>query len=81
MATGVDPTIMGTIPGKNNNSTGSGSDKRVAINILQISMTPIAESICEVLDFVAKYNGWKARFWLHREQVVTTDNQKPSERL
>ncbi len=81
MATGVDPTIMGTIPGKNNNSTGSGSDKRVAINILQISMTPIAESICEVLDFVAKYNGWKARFWLHREQVVTTDNIKPSERL
>lgn len=81
MATGVDPTIMGTIPGKNNNSTGSGSDKRVAINILQMAMTPIAESICEVLDFVAKYNGWEARFWLHREQVGTTDNQNPANRL
>lgn len=81
MAVGMDPTILGTIPGKNNASSGSGSDKRVAINILQKALSPIAESVCEVLDFVGQYNGWKETFWLHREQVLTTDNQSPSNRL
>ncbi|HWK58734.1 MAG TPA: hypothetical protein VNQ80_15430 [Parapedobacter sp.] len=59
-ALGVDPTLVGDGPGKKMGG-GSGSDKRVAFNIYVALQQPYRDVILEPLDFIAEYNGWKAK--------------------
>jgi hypothetical protein len=57
----VDPTLFGAGAGKNSQSTGSGSDKRVAWNNYIIMTKPHQDIILKPLHFIAKYNGWADR--------------------
>uniref|UniRef100_F4C2D1 Phage portal protein n=1 Tax=Sphingobacterium sp. (strain 21) TaxID=743722 RepID=F4C2D1_SPHS2 len=60
-ALGVDPTLVGDGPGKKMGG-GSGSDKRVAINIYIGLQQPHRDVILEPLNFIAEFNGWKASY-------------------
>lgn len=53
----LDPTIVGKGPGRGKDA-GSGSDKRVAFNILVALLQPYRDVILEPLYFLADYNGW-----------------------
>lgn len=57
----VDPTLFGAGAGKNSQSSGSGSDKRVAWNNYIIMAKPHQDIILKPLHFIAKYNGWADR--------------------
>lgn len=54
---GIDPSITGAGTGKNF-GTGSGSDKRVATNILISSLRHIQDLILKPFDLMRDYNGW-----------------------
>jgi hypothetical protein len=56
----VDPTLIGNGPGRGNDA-GSGSDKRIAMNIGTALLTPYRNVILEPLKFKAKYDGWTER--------------------
>ncbi|MEM8564942.1 MAG: hypothetical protein AAGF85_00680 [Bacteroidota bacterium] len=60
-AIGIDPNIIGTLPGKE--LAGSGSDKRVAFNIYSDLILPHQQSVLEVLDWINEYNGWGMDFF------------------
>lgn len=57
----VDPTLFGAGAGKNSQSSGSGSDKRVAWNNYILMAKPHQDIILKPLQFIAKYNGWAQR--------------------
>lgn len=60
-ALNVDPTLVGNGPGRGNDS-GSGSDKRIAMNIATAILTPYRNVILEPLKFKAEYDGWTTEF-------------------
>lgn len=60
-ALGVDPSITGFAPGAKMGS-GSGSDKREAFLMYVNLLQTYRDKILEPLNFVAEYNGWKARY-------------------
>lgn len=69
-AFGTDPTIIGAgIPGGKLGS-GSGSDKRVAFNLLQTFMKSNRDISISPLEFVQDYNGWDNTLKLGYENVV-----------
>jgi len=68
----VDPTLVGNGPGRGNDS-GSGSDKRIAMNIATAILTPYRNVILEPLIFKAKYDGWYKRYPNLRFEVVEVD--------
>lgn len=79
----VDPTLFGTGPGKNNQSSGSGSDKRVAFNTYILQQSGMQHVMLKPLHFIAKYNGWSQRltqpgqrlvFWLQNFKVAKLDS-------
>jgi hypothetical protein len=57
----VDPTLVGNGPSRGKDS-GSGSDKRIAMNIQTAILQPCRNVILEPLVFLAKYNGWLDRY-------------------
>jgi hypothetical protein len=57
----MDPTLMGSVPGKNFGS-GSGSDKRVAQNNYVSLATMYVDIILEPIRFIANYNGWTEKY-------------------
>lgn len=57
----MDPTLMGSVPGKNFGS-GSGSDKRVAQNNYVALATMYVDIVLEPIRFVAQYNGWLGKY-------------------
>jgi len=65
----LDPTIVGKGPGRGKDA-GSGSDKRVAFNILVALLQPYRDIILEPLEFVAEYNGWKEKYPMLSFQVL-----------
>lgn len=69
-ALGTDPTLIGAgIPGGKLGS-GSGSDKRVAFNLLQSFMKPNRDITISILEFIADYNGWESTIKFGFENVV-----------
>ncbi|MES2813208.1 MAG: hypothetical protein V4670_12110 [Bacteroidota bacterium] len=57
-ALGVDPTLIGAgIPG-GKLGAGSGSDKRVAFDILNSLYKTNRETTLEIYEFIAQYNNW-----------------------
>jgi hypothetical protein len=60
-ALGLDPTIVGLGPGRDNGSAGSGSDKWAAIKIYLAGLTPMRQTLLDPLEFIFEYNGWKER--------------------
>lgn len=56
----VDPTLVGNGPGRGNDS-GSGSDKRIAMNIATAILTPYRNVMLEPVYIKAKYDGWTER--------------------
>lgn len=83
----VDPTLFGSGPGKNTQSSGSGSDKRVAWNLYDLLQTPIQDLVLSPLDYIADFNGWvkrlrekhdpkgeaEFRFWIKSSLITTLD--------
>lgn len=65
----VDPTLVGNGPGRGNDS-GSGSDKRIAMNIATAILTPYRNVILEPLVFKANYDGWMDKYPGLRFEVV-----------
>lgn len=61
MAMGWDTSIVGRGPGKNNNSSGSGSDKAAALQNYLALTQPHRDLILAPMHFIASYNGWKKR--------------------
>lgn len=57
----IDPTLVGDGPGKKMGS-GSGSDKRVALNIYLALINPHRDILLEPLMFIAQYNGWLEKY-------------------
>lgn len=85
-ALGLDPTLVGNGPGRNNGSAGSGSDKRVARDIYLLNAKADMDVILEPLDVASEYNGWKEKYpkltWWFRNYMIATLNQvSPQNRL
>jgi hypothetical protein len=68
----VDPTLVGNGPGRGKDA-GSGSDKRLAMNIATAILTPYRNVILEPLVFKAKYDGWMETYPGLRFEVVEVD--------
>jgi hypothetical protein len=68
----VDPTLVGNGPGRGNDS-GSGSDKRIAMNIATAILTPYRNVILEPLVFKAHYDGWMDKYPGLRFEVLEVD--------
>ena len=75
-ALGVDPTIVGFAGGSKQGARSGGSDKREAYLIALQMMMPMRDMILEPLEFIAEYNGWKARHpnlrFRFRDTILTT---------
>lgn len=56
-ALGLDSALTGDGPGKGLGG-GSGSDKRIALNIYVALQQPYREVLFEPIYFIAEYNGW-----------------------
>ena len=65
-ALGLDPTIAGMGPGRDNNSAGSGSDKWAAIKMYLAGLHSMRETLLEPIDFIFEYNGWKQQNYVAR---------------
>jgi len=81
-ALGLDPTIAGMGPGRDNASAGSGSDKWAAIKMYLAGLHAMRETLLEPLEFIFEYNGWKEqglvpRFVDHPFFFTTTASEKP----
>jgi hypothetical protein len=69
-AQGVDPSLIGA---------GSGSDKRVAMNILQSLKKTDRETTLEIFEFIKQYNGWPAEITANFENnELTTLDANPT---
>lgn len=69
-AFGTDPTLIGAgIPGGKLGS-GSGSDKRIAFNLLQAFMKSNRDITISILEFIQDYNGWDNTLKFGFENVV-----------
>ncbi|WP_316780378.1 hypothetical protein [Pedobacter antarcticus] len=68
----LDPTIVGNGPGRGKDA-GSGSDKRVAFNILVALLQPYRDVILEPLYFIAEYNGWLKKYPNLRFKVLEVE--------
>lgn len=68
----VDPTLVGNGPGRGQDS-GSGSDKRIAMNIQTAILQPYRNVILEPLYFKAQYDGWTERHKNLRFVVVEVE--------
>ncbi len=73
-ALNVDPTLVGNGPGRGKDA-GSGSDKRIAMNIATAILTPYRNVILEPLELKAMYDGWKDRIKNLFFAVVEVDLQ------
>jgi len=74
----VDPTLVGNGPGRGKDA-GSGSDKRIAMNIATAVLSPFRNVILQPVYFKAKYDGWterieNLRFIVREVDLGTLDN-------
>jgi hypothetical protein len=73
---GVDPTLVGFAGGSKQGERSGGSDKREAYLIALQMLAPFRDMLIEPLEFVAEFNGWKARFpnlrFRFRDTLLTT---------
>jgi hypothetical protein len=78
---------VGQGPGRNSQSAGSGSDKRVAREIYLLNAKVDQDIILEPLNAVVNpFNGWKKRYprmtWWFRNYFLATQNQvSPDNRI
>jgi hypothetical protein len=82
-ALGLDATLIGTVPGKGGMGAGSGSDKRVAMNIAIANSKAEQDIILEVLKFIFRFNGFvnpttglPYTIWFKNYWVTTLDTGK-----
>jgi len=69
-ALGTDPSLIGAgIPGGKMGS-GSGSDKRIAFNLLQSFMKSNRDVTISIIEFIAYYNKWESDLKYGFENVV-----------
>ena len=78
-AIGTDPSLIGAgIPG-GKLGAGSGSDKRVAYDILSALKKTDRESSLEPLEFIQQYNGWDESIMFSYDVVsITTLDKNPT---
>lgn len=79
-AMGVDPSVIGAgIPG-GKLGAGSGSDKRVAFNILQSLKTADRDITLSILEFIQDFNDWdpKIKFAFENIEITTLDKNPTS---
>lgn len=76
---GVDPSLVGISPGKNNTSTGSGSDARVKRTNYLISVRPHGQHLLRMMPPISEVNGWnkdynggKPLHWMFRSLHAAT---------
>ena len=77
---GVDPSVIGAgIPG-GKLGAGSGSDKRVAFNILQSLKTADRDITLSILEFIQDFNDWdpKIKFAFENIEITTLDKNPTS---
>jgi len=74
---GVDPSVFGLSIGKGMGA-GSGSDARVAFNIMDVLSTPEREKLVAPLHLIRDFNGWppELRFFIPGHQIATLDTGK-----
>lgn len=77
LAIGIDATILAAgTPGM---SGGSGSDKRVAWNILSARSKPKRETTLEVFEFIQQYNNWPSELvGAFEDTDITTLDKNPT---
>ena len=88
-ALGLDATLIGTVPGKGMGA-GSGSDKRVAMNIAIANSKAEQDIILEPLNFIFRFNGfinpttglpytiWFKNYWVTTLDTGKETSQKPT---
>jgi hypothetical protein len=77
----MDPALFGIAPGKDRNSAGSGSDKRIAHTHHILDNYVDSEMLLAPLDVVAEVNGWHEKygggqmlkFWFKAYHAATLD--------
>lgn len=81
-ALGLDATLIGTLPGKGQ-SAGSGSDKRVAMNIAIGNAKAEQDILLEALQFIFRFNGFvnpttglPYTIWFKNYWITTLDSGK-----
>lgn len=83
-ALGLDPSILGVIPGKGG-SNRSGSDKREAILMYLSLIQPHVDLILRPYEFIADYNGWNndtqlVKWRFKARKLETLDKITPAKR-
>ena len=72
---GLDPTLVG-FASKEMGSRSGGSDKRESLLIYLSQLDPYRDVLYEPLDFIAEYNGWKAKYpgleFRSKQTILTT---------
>lgn len=79
-AMGVDPSVIGAgIPG-GKLGAGSGSDKRVAFNIMQSLKTADRDVTLSILEFIQEFNKWDdtIQFAFENTEITTLDKNPTS---
>jgi len=80
-AFGVDPTLFGAnfIKGM---GAGSGSDKRIAAELMTLQSKPDQDLILEPLNHIAEVNGWgDISFWFNNYALLTQNNVSLNNRM
>lgn len=75
-ALGMDPTIIGAMPGSKLGS-GSGSDKRVAFNIYLNTVKAHQDLVLEPLTWIAQYNEWPDYKFKFKNQLESNSDVSP----
>jgi hypothetical protein len=72
---GLDPTLVG-FASKEMGSRSGGSDKRESLLIYLSQLDPYRDVLYEPLDFIAEFNGWKAKYpgleFRSKQTILTT---------
>jgi hypothetical protein len=76
-AMGVQPSLIGSSPGKNNNSF-SGTDKRELFMIKSALIKPYRDRMLRIFDFIKKFNNWPREivFTVPDIEFTTLDENK-----
>jgi hypothetical protein len=80
---GIDPSTVGLEKPGGKLGAGSGSDKRVSWNTMNLMMKPLEDTLLSSIRYVHRFNDWPKEYkWaVKRDAVVTLDNNKETNEL
>lgn len=75
---GIDPSTVGMEKPGGSIGAGSGSDKRVSWNTMNLMMKPLEDTLLSAIRYIHHFNQWPQdiKWTVKREAIVTLDENK-----